>query len=108
MAFSVIDNGKGISPDKMSVIFSEKESDQRGDNWDGCGLGLPVCQQLAGAIYARIYYNSVMNEGTTFMLVMKKNDICNVNEAGVKKSKLVNNIKAISQLMIQKDFKEKV
>jgi K+-sensing histidine kinase KdpD len=61
----------GIAADKIDNIFSDKESDQSGNNWDGCGLGLPTCQQLASAINARIYYNSIHNEHTSFILVMK-------------------------------------
>lgn len=49
-----MDNGNGIPPEKLLHIFEEKESDQSGDNWDGCGLGLPVCEQLSKNINARI------------------------------------------------------
>jgi len=50
----VYDNGSGIPEDKLPLIFLEKESDQSGDNWDGCGLGLSVCKELTNAIGARI------------------------------------------------------
>lgn len=76
------DNGKGIPPDKLPLIFKEKESDQTGDNWDGCGLGLPVCQQLAEAINAKIFYNSILNTKTSFILVIKKADFCSLNSGG--------------------------
>ena len=37
-----------------------------------------MCQQLALAMNARIYYNSEVNKSTTFILVVKKYDIVHV------------------------------
>lgn len=41
--FEVKDNGKGIPANKIHKIFDEKESDESDNNWDGTGLGLPIC-----------------------------------------------------------------
>jgi len=43
----ISDNGKGIPADKLHTVFEEMISDQEGDNWDGTGLGLPICVKLA-------------------------------------------------------------
>lgn len=76
LCYTIEDNGAGIPPEKLHLIFLEKESDQSGENWDGCGLGLPVCEQLSKSIQARIYYTSEVGKGTQFVLVMP----FNVNE----------------------------
>mmetsp|Transcript_1500 Transcript_1500/g.1280 ORF Transcript_1500/g.1280 Transcript_1500/m.1280 type:complete len:88 (-) Transcript_1500:711-974(-) len=74
----------GIAADKICSVFLEQESDQSGDNWDGTGLGLPICLKLVHEIGGRIYYNSnkvsckaIGNNSTTFMLVIPKVDTAN-------------------------------
>jgi signal transduction histidine kinase len=47
MLVEIADNGKGIPEDKLSQIFEEMKTDQEGGNWDGTGLGLPICLKLA-------------------------------------------------------------
>mmetsp|Transcript_14110 Transcript_14110/g.11659 ORF Transcript_14110/g.11659 Transcript_14110/m.11659 type:complete len:215 (-) Transcript_14110:733-1377(-) len=47
LRFEIADNGKGIPADILPHIFDEMVSDQEGDNWDGTGLGLPICLKLA-------------------------------------------------------------
>lgn len=47
LRIEVEDNGKGIHPDKIHKIFEELHSDQEDQNWDGIGLGLPICLKLA-------------------------------------------------------------
>jgi K+-sensing histidine kinase KdpD len=54
MSIEVYDNGKGIAADKQELIFDEKVSDQSDNNWDGTGLGLPICAQLCSKIDACI------------------------------------------------------
>jgi len=50
----ITDNGKGIPEDKLLTVFDEMVSDQEGDNWDGTGLGLPICVKLATLAYSFI------------------------------------------------------
>lgn len=54
LCIGVFDNGKGIPESKLELIFEEKESDQTDNNWDGTGLGLPICAQLCSKIDACI------------------------------------------------------
>lgn len=68
ISIEVNDNGKGIPPDKQELIFDEKVSDQSDNNWDGTGLGLPICAQLSLKIDACIRYISVEGEYTIFRL----------------------------------------
>lgn len=46
MVIEVSDNGIGIPHNKIKLIFDEKESDQSAANWDGTGLGLPICKYI--------------------------------------------------------------
>lgn len=59
LSIEVNDNGKGIAADKQELIFDEQVSDQTDTNWDGTGLGLPICAQLCLKINACIRYISV-------------------------------------------------
>jgi len=54
LIIEINDNGKGIPAEKQKLIFNEQESDQSDNNWDGTGLGLPICAQLCLKIGASI------------------------------------------------------
>jgi len=47
MLVEIVDNGKGIPGEKLNQIFEEMNTDEEGGNWDGTGLGLPICLKLA-------------------------------------------------------------
>jgi len=47
LQIEIIDTGRGIPANKLQSIFMEMHSDQENSNWDGLGLGLPVCLELA-------------------------------------------------------------
>jgi len=70
LSVEVHDNGKGIPIDKQELIFNEKESDQSHTNWDGTGLGLPICAQLSIKLDAFIRYISVEGQYTFFRLYL--------------------------------------
>ena len=69
----VRDIGAGIPANKIHKVFAEQESDQTGANFDGTGLGLPICAQLCLKIGAFIRYTSQQGEksGTTFQLYIE-------------------------------------
>ena len=46
----IIDNGVGIPADNFKFIFDELRSDQQNQNWDGIGLGMSICADLAKKI----------------------------------------------------------
>jgi len=52
--FEVKDNGKGIPIEKIYSIFDEQETDESADNWDGTGLGLPICLTICRSMNAFI------------------------------------------------------
>lgn len=68
--FSVTDNGIGISPQDQKRLFTKffRAEDYRTRETGGTGLGLYLCQELAGRINAKVWCESKLNRGSTFYL----------------------------------------
>lgn len=58
----------GIPSNKLKSIFKEEQSDQTLMNWDGTGLGLPICAAILHKAGGFIRYWSVENQGTQFCI----------------------------------------
>ncbi|MEW8322591.1 MAG: PAS domain S-box protein [Candidatus Thiodiazotropha taylori] len=73
IAFSVIDNGIGISPDAQKELFrpftqAETSTTRR---FGGTGLGLAISRQLAGMMGGDISLRSAPDEGSSFHLQLE-------------------------------------
>lgn len=68
LQFSISDTGVGIAPEKLPHLFEASSSDQTGVNWDGTGLGLPICKKILTELNGFIEYGSVKNKYTLFRL----------------------------------------
>jgi signal transduction histidine kinase len=68
---SVIDNGPGISPEKLHLLFAPFT---RGETYGqpGIGLGLSIARQAADLLGARLWAESEPGKGTSFHLELKK------------------------------------
>lgn len=71
---TIKDNGSGIPYDKLQLIFGDQHSDQTKMNWDGTGLGLPICATILEKAQGFIRYWSVEGEGTQFCVFVPYSD----------------------------------
>lgn len=69
---AVKDQGRGIPPDKLEIVFERfqqvdvSDSRQKG----GTGLGLAICRSIVQQHGGRIWVESVVGEGSTFFLTL--------------------------------------
>lgn len=79
LLFSIRDNGPGIPKDKQETIFDpfyRVEVDRVRDDrtFGGTGLGLHICRQIMKAHQGKIQVDSTLREGSTFTVILPKQE----------------------------------
>ncbi len=69
LTYRVVDTGIGIAPDKIDSLFTEfKQTDASiASEYGGTGLGLSITKQFIEMHGGRIWVESVLGEGSTFV-----------------------------------------
>jgi signal transduction histidine kinase len=73
---SVTDSGIGMSPENVSSLFSLKQTkSKKGTGGErGTGLGLILCKDFIEKNGGKIWVNSVIGKGTSFMFTLEEAD----------------------------------
>jgi signal transduction histidine kinase len=76
--FDVIDTGMGIREEDQTKLFKAFEQLKKfgiAAPREGTGLGLYICQRLAGLLDGTIEFSSKLGKGSTFSFIMPKDRI---------------------------------
>jgi len=64
----VLDEGLGISKEKLQEVFQEYETDAANQNWDGLGLGMSIVKGICQTMNINMFLNSTEKVYTSFLL----------------------------------------
>jgi signal transduction histidine kinase len=67
---AVADTGPGIQPEDQEAIFEEFEQSAAGRQVEGTGLGLPLSRKLVELHGGRLWVESEVGRGSTFLFTL--------------------------------------
>jgi signal transduction histidine kinase len=76
--FYVKDNGIGIDPSYSDKIYRLFQTLDRKTNQDSAGIGLTVCKNIVDKYSGRIWFESVIDKGTTFFVAFPKSMVSDI------------------------------
>lgn len=68
--FAIRDNGIGIEPQYAETVFEIFQRLHTSDSYPGTGIGLAICQRIVTRHQGRIWFESVVGQGTTFYFTL--------------------------------------
>lgn len=77
ITLSVSDTGVGIAKDKQESIFEHftQVDTSSSRKYEGTGLGLPICKELANLMGGEIHVESATDKGSTFWVRIRLDDV---------------------------------
>jgi Na+/proline symporter/signal transduction histidine kinase len=84
----VWDSGPGIAPEQRARIFDEFQRLEQPSPWGekGLGLGLSICDRLAGILGHRLDLHSQVNRGSCFAVTVPRNEAVPARRQKVERS----------------------
>ena len=106
LSFAVKDDGKGISPEKLNVIFDETKFINHNEKHEGTGLGLPISNKILELQDSKLNLTSEEGKGTLVEFDLELQAISlSVNEKGVTKDENITNDLSGKKILIVEDNK---
>ena len=72
---SVLDSGKGITPERQQHLFDSVMKEHSGDNILGAGYGLGIVKNLCYMLGSNIYYSENSPKGSIFYFTLTESNI---------------------------------
>ncbi len=82
---SVADNGIGINEDYSHKVFNLFHQLDKRAGYEGTGIGLTICKNIVDKYNGKIWFDSVLTEGTTFHISLPPETFIGASKTGMPK-----------------------